>query len=105
MSRSVLPACTYVYHIHAWHPQRSEETVRSTGTGVTGYCEIPFGCWDPNVAPLQEQLVFLTAEPPLCFPCIQFGLVMWRHERGDMKRGAKTEVPCERPVAGSSVVA
>jgi hypothetical protein len=30
---------------------------------ITGGCELPHGCWDLNSGPLEEQSVFLTAEP------------------------------------------
>ena len=35
------------------------------GTEVTYSCELPCGCWKLNPGPLQEQQVFLTAEPSL----------------------------------------
>lgn len=35
MCMSVLPACTYVHHIHTWCPWRPEEVVWVPGTGVT----------------------------------------------------------------------
>lgn len=37
--------------------------VRSPGTGVTDSCELPWGCWELNPGPLEEQLVFLIAKP------------------------------------------
>ena len=36
---NVLPACIYVYHMYAWYPWRSEESIRSLGTGVMNGCE------------------------------------------------------------------
>lgn len=30
----VLPTFTYVYHMQAWYPRRSEEAIESSGTGV-----------------------------------------------------------------------
>jgi hypothetical protein len=45
--------------------QKSEEGVRSTGTGVTDGCKLPSGCWELNLRPLEEQPLFLTAEPSL----------------------------------------
>lgn len=43
MCMSVLPACIYVYHVHAWHSQRPKESIRSTGIGVTDGCELLCG--------------------------------------------------------------
>lgn len=40
----VLLACLSVCYIHAWWPQRSEEEVRSPGTGVADECELPWRC-------------------------------------------------------------
>jgi hypothetical protein len=33
---NVLPACTYVCHMHDWYPWRPEEIIRAPETGVTG---------------------------------------------------------------------
>jgi hypothetical protein len=35
------------------------------GTGVTDGWELPYGCWELNPGPLEEQQVFLIAEPSL----------------------------------------
>ena len=40
---------------------RSEESRSSPETGVTGCYELPRGCWEVNLGPLQEQSVLLTA--------------------------------------------
>lgn len=37
--------------------QRLEEGTGSPGTGVTGTCELPHGCWESSSGPLQEQPV------------------------------------------------
>lgn len=59
-----LHVCVYVYHVYAWPPGRSEEGIRSPGTGINGDYELPRGCWDLNPGLLQEQ-VLLAAEPSL----------------------------------------
>jgi hypothetical protein len=41
------------------------EGVRSPGTGVRNNCELSCGCWELYPGPLEEQPVFLTAEPSL----------------------------------------
>lgn len=33
------------------------------GTGGADGCELPYGCWELNLGFLQEQLVFLAAQP------------------------------------------
>ena len=38
MCMSVLLECMSVYHECAWYPRRSEEGIRSSGTGVTDSC-------------------------------------------------------------------
>lgn len=40
---SVLPACIYVYQLHAWCLTRSEEGIRASGTGRLDDCEPPCG--------------------------------------------------------------
>lgn len=40
MHMNILPGSMFVYHIHAWCPQRSEELVRFPGTRVSGSCKL-----------------------------------------------------------------
>ena len=35
----------------------AEEGVEFPGAGVTDSCELPCGCWESNLGPLQEQQV------------------------------------------------
>ena len=65
MYTNALSTCMYVYHKHAWYPQRSEDGAVSPGTGVTNGCELPRGFWEVNPGPLQEQPEILTAQPSL----------------------------------------
>ena len=39
------------------------EGIMSFGTGVTDICELPYGCWELNPCPLEEQLALLNAKP------------------------------------------
>ena len=49
---NALPAWMYVYHMHAWCPQRPEEGIRFPGTGVTGSSKSPdTGAGDLNSGP------------------------------------------------------
>lgn len=57
--------CIYVYHIHAWYPQRPKEDFRSPESRVTDSCEPSPGSWKPNLDPLQKPQERLTAEPSL----------------------------------------
>jgi hypothetical protein len=41
------------------------EGVGFHGIGVADSCELPCGCWELNLGPLEEQPVFLTSEPSL----------------------------------------
>jgi hypothetical protein len=43
----ILPAYTYI--VHGWYLLRSEEDVRSPGTGVTDGCELPCGTWESEL--------------------------------------------------------
>lgn len=45
------------------YSQRPEVGIRSPGTGITEDYELPCGCWNPNLDPLQEQQRILTTEP------------------------------------------
>lgn len=46
LSHVCLPACVYVaLCIHSAH--ESQNSVRSSGTGITDHHELPCGCWEP----------------------------------------------------------
>ena len=49
--------------MHIPYLGRSKEGVRSPPSEVVSSCELPGGCWEPNLAPLEEQQMFLTTEP------------------------------------------
>lgn len=61
--------CMYVsmcvHSIHPWLPGRSEEGVRSSGSGVWDGSEPPHKCWEMNLGPLQKQKMLLTTEPSI----------------------------------------
>lgn len=44
-------------------PAEVREGLKSPETGVTEDCELPCGCWEPSLGPLQEQQKLLTIEP------------------------------------------
>jgi hypothetical protein len=41
------------------------EDAKSPTTGIIDSYELPYGCWELNLGPPEEQLVLLTAEPAL----------------------------------------
>ncbi|EDL03328.1 mCG1026209, isoform CRA_a [Mus musculus] len=47
---------------------RPEEGVRSPGTGVTDRRELPYGCRELNLDPLEEPPALLTTEPSFPVP-------------------------------------
>lgn len=55
-------ACVYMDPVCVWYLWRSKEGIGSLGTGVRDGWQPPFGFWEPNLVPLQEQQVILTAE-------------------------------------------
>ena len=55
--------CVYA-HIHT-DPCKG---VRSSGTGVASRCELPCGCWELKLGPLEEKPMLLTPEPSLLVP-------------------------------------
>ena len=59
--------------------------VQFPGTGVTDSCEMTYGCWELNLGPLEEQLVFLTVEPPLqlAIPVFDLGTLGWQDGSAD----------------------
>lgn len=52
------------YNMCAWCPQRSEDAVGCTGTGVFCCCELQCDCWKLNLGSLKERQVLLTSKPP-----------------------------------------
>lgn len=69
---SILPARMPMYHLHGWWPQRSGKYDGHARIRVTDGCETSYGCWDLNSGPLEEKLVFLTAELPQTQTDIKF---------------------------------
>lgn len=53
--------CTTCTH----YPLKSEEGIRSHGTGVSDSCKWPRECWQWNPGSLGEQVVLMTVEPSL----------------------------------------
>lgn len=51
-----------MHHMHAWR------LLVVSGAEGTHRCELPYGCWDLNLGPLEEQQVGLTDEPSLQHP-------------------------------------
>ena len=47
----ILHVCMYVHHMCAWCQRRSEEGIRSPGTGVMDSCEAPCRFWESNPVP------------------------------------------------------
>lgn len=65
MCIGVFSVCLSVHSMHAECPWWSEEGVGSPRTGVMDSFELPCGCGELNVDPLQEQAVTSTTEHPL----------------------------------------
>lgn len=55
--KSVLITRMSMYHRCAWCQWRSEEGVRSPGTGIRGGCELLCGRWAESLDPLQQQVL------------------------------------------------
>lgn len=58
----------WVFHLHPLvcvPPAEVKEVIGVPGTGGTGICKPPCGCWGLNPGLLEEQMVFLTTEPSL----------------------------------------
>lgn len=71
----VLIECGSVYHMRIWCLGRLEERVWCPGTRITGSCELPRGCWKPNLGPLGEhQPVLVATKSSLFCICHVFGL-------------------------------
>lgn len=62
-----LPACIYVYHIHVWYPQRPEEGIRLSGSGVIDGWEPPCGHWEPKPDPLLRPSALVPFLQPWAF--------------------------------------
>jgi hypothetical protein len=63
------PACLTMHHVHAVPMEVRRGSKIPPRTGVFKGCELPCGCWESNLSPLEEQPVFLPTEPSLPGPC------------------------------------
>jgi hypothetical protein len=61
----VLPECMSMCHVCVQCPWGLKGGIRSPGTRVTDDFEAPYGFWDSNQGPLEEQPVLITTEPSL----------------------------------------
>ena len=68
MCIGILPACISIYCLYA----RCKASIRSPGTRVTDGCELPWGYWELNLYPVEEQLALLVTEPCLPAPVLPF---------------------------------
>jgi len=72
----VLPACTSMYHFHAWYLQTPEDVT---------YLELKLQMTVSHHVVLKEQLVFLIAEPSLQ-PCFKILIhLVWGHARATVR--------------------
>lgn len=62
MFMKVLPKNIYVYHMCAWCLQRSEEALKSSGTGTNNY-KLPQGFGNQTLLFVQAAQHVLTPEP------------------------------------------
>lgn len=53
-----MPTCAYVQYVNAWSSKRQSEGIGSPRIEVRGGC----GFWEPNLGPVKEQQVLLTAK-------------------------------------------
>ena len=66
MCVSALPACMSVHRCVSGACGDQKRVMGSSGTGVADNCELPCGCWEANLGPLQEQQVSpVSADPSL----------------------------------------
>jgi hypothetical protein len=79
-----------LYHLHSCCPKKPGAGVGSPGIGVTEGCELPCGCWESNLRPLEEQPVLSIPELTLWpsqhtlapFPrCLAQGIQLQRYGR------------------------
>ena len=60
-----LRAWLSLHLLYDWCLQSPEEGIGSPGAGVTDGCEPLCECWELNLGPLEQQLVFLATEQSL----------------------------------------
>lgn len=65
MCKSILPACVSGHGVPTWSLWKPGEGTGFFGTGITGRGQLPCGCCELNLGPVQEQRVPLTAKPSL----------------------------------------
>lgn len=75
LSMGVLLAFMSVHHVRVYWTKRPKEVIRPFGTGISDGCELPPGCWEPDLGPLKEQKAISPA--PVClyicmYVCLKF---------------------------------
>ena len=64
----IFVSCALVFCLHVYLC----EGIRSPGTGIIDSYELPCGCWELKLGPLEEKPVLFTAEPSLQLPKMIF---------------------------------
>lgn len=74
--------CVSVRKCPMWGcPQKLERALSSFGARVPGGYEPPYGCWEPNTDPLQEQQVFLAILTlNYIFPAPAIRALLWAYK-------------------------
>ena len=70
-----LPTFMYVYHVHAWYPQRPEEGFGCPGPGVVGAPEPPCRNWEENLGLCRNCWVI---SPAPCFLILKDLIKEWK---------------------------
>ena len=81
MCTTILPECVSAHCRQTWYQWRLEEGIRNPGTRMTQtqVCELPCGCWESNLGPLQ---MVLTSELALTKGFLSPMLIHEEHWKG-----------------------
>lgn len=78
MCVDVLFALMSVSHIRPWCLCRPEEGIGPLGTGILDSRDLPWGCWESNPGPLEEQTILLIIESSS--PAPELPILIGRYE-------------------------
>lgn len=71
-----LSVCVFCWHIYipcvCQEPMEPERASNFPGSRVSDGWDLPCGCWEPHLGPLEEQPEPLTAEASLQIPLLCF---------------------------------
>jgi hypothetical protein len=97
-SAHAYPQICYLFYVGTL--RLSSDTSKRESGPITDGCEPPYGCWDLNSGPSEEQSVLLTAEPSLQPLSVLGSYILYFKPDTNLLGGSKNVYNVKRGIGG-----